>query len=161
VLVATACASAGATSLLDASSAAQHDLDAARAVFCHPGAACPGHWTVSGYGDVGVLILLGLALASLALTAFAIGQGRRVESVGGLSAGLAVLLVLALWLDTLFVAESPAGLDSVGVSGPASVAINRAGWLLCAAVALSIVLTAWMHLRTAGDTYSKPYEALN
>lgn len=155
-----ACASAGAVSLIDASSTAQRALDGLRTQICRPGIACVGHWTVSGFGDSAVLVLLGLTLILLTLTVLTIGRGQSAEGLGERTAALAIVPILTLWLDALLVGQSPSGGgDSVGVAGPASTAIDHAGWLFCAAVALCIVTTAWMHLRvTDGDTYSKPYE---
>jgi hypothetical protein len=125
------------------------------------GITCPHQWTVSGLGDVGVLVLLAITLGLLARTVAAIGGGHWSEKRGALSAFLVVVPILVLWFDTILVAGSPVGdCDSVGVSGAASTALNHAGWLFCATAVLWLMMTAWMHLRDpSGDAYAKPYQA--
>jgi drug/metabolite transporter (DMT)-like permease len=88
--------------------------------------------------------MLGLALAMLGVAMVAVRHGYARHGLGGATGVAAAVVSLILWLDAYTVSQSQLGdCDGIGLSGPASVAVNRAGWLLFASVLLSLATATW------------------
>jgi hypothetical protein len=135
---------AGAVSLIDASDTWQDVLNRAWAAEPARFVPCPGQFSVSGWGDAAVLVMLGLALAMLGVAMVAVRHGYARHGLGGATGVAAAVVSLILWLDAYTVSQSQLGdCDGIGLSGPASVAVNRAGWLLFASVLLSLATATW------------------
>jgi hypothetical protein len=137
----------GTANLMEASHSWQRFLDSVRTL--NPSDTCPGNFSVSGWSDIAVLLMLGTALLALGLAVVAIHHGHGWDRVGVASGFVAVLMSFLLWMGAFGVAGSSLGdCDGIGLSGAASVAVNRAGWLLFVSVVLSLAIASWFQLRT-------------
>lgn len=104
--------------------------------------------SVPGWGDGAVLVLTVVTILLLATTVYATTDVRRWAMMGQFSALTATVPVAILWLDTYIVGGAPSGdCDGLGLSGAASAAINRAGWLFAATFLLCLLSTAAISAR--------------
>ncbi|HEX8919414.1 MAG TPA: hypothetical protein VF898_12990 [Chloroflexota bacterium] len=132
VTIAGICVAVGATSLIDAADG-WHDMLVAITIQRHN----PNCTTVPGWGDGGVLLFTGAALAMLGLTAV---SWRQSQGWGRLTVLATLVPISLLWLDTLSVAGAPMGdCDGAGLTGAAGAAIVRAGWLFFIAAILCVM----------------------
>lgn len=133
--LAGACVLVGSVSLSDAATGWQQVLNVRHVPTC-------ANFTVTGWNSTATVALTATALIFLATTAWAM-LGTRSWGEG--TALLAAVPIVILWLDTMYVGESPLGdCDGIGLTGAAGDALNRAGWLLFASVLLCCAASLWL-----------------
>jgi hypothetical protein len=141
------CVAAGAASLIDATDFTRDLLSLSRDAW-RGVQRCPNQWSVSGWGDAPVLWVTAIALGLLVIALLVALTLPRWGGWGQAASSLAILPIALLWLDALIVSTSPIGdCDGIGLTGAASAAINHAGFLFAAAVALCLLTLAWINVR--------------